>query len=93
MLDDLPEGLFRLLFKALRVIVELIAEGLLEVMFNRITYCAGWLAARGLTLGHRPRGQFWPADFDRLRGVWPLQLLGCAILIMLPIGLVMAFSP
>lgn len=87
MIDDL-DGLGSLLGRLLlgllallRMAIGLIVEGALELLFNRLTYCLGWLTLRGLSLGQRPRLPWWPADLERQVGARRLQLLGGACLL------------
>ncbi|MFI8746136.1 hypothetical protein ACIGKL_13365 [Pseudomonas sp. NPDC077186] len=87
MIDDL-DGLGNLLGRLLqgllallRMAIGLIVEGALDLLFNRLTYCLGWLTLRGLSLGQRPRMPWWPADLDRQVGARRLQLLGGACLL------------
>ena len=87
MIDDLDGlgsllgRLFQGLLTLLRIVIGLVVDGALELLFNRLTYCLGWLTLRGLSLGQRPRMPWWPADLDRQVGARRLRLLGGACLL------------
>lgn len=79
MLDDLPTTLLGRLLRLLLPGLEALLEGLLDALFNRVSYLLGWLVLRMLTLGRRPRGPAFPDDF---RGVdWLVQLVGALVLL------------
>jgi hypothetical protein len=81
MLDDLPIALLGRLLRLLLLGLEVLAEGLLDALFNRFSYLLGWLFLRLVTLGRRPRGPALPDDF---RGsAWLVQLVGALVLLTL----------